>query len=65
MRQNYDLGFLEKANLPYEFIDAEEMTDMTKEYGIKKAPTLVVVNGDKKENIENVSNIKKYLEGLN
>jgi ribonucleoside-triphosphate reductase (formate) len=57
--------FLEKANLPYEFIDAEEMTDMTKEYGIKKAPTLVVVNGDKKENIENVSNIKKYLEGLN
>src|SRR5574344_1878394 len=53
---------LEKANMTYEFVDAEELVDMTKEYGIKKAPTLVVINGSEKTNIENVSNIKKYIE---
>ena len=53
---------LEKANLTYEFVDAEELVDMTKEYDIKKAPTLVVIKDNTKTNIENVSNIKKYIE---
>ena len=53
---------LEKANMTYEFVDAEELVDMTKEYNIKKAPTLVVINGDSRTNIENVSNIKKFIE---
>ena len=53
---------LEKASIPYEFVDAEEMPDMTKQYGVKKAPTLVVnANGESKL-IENVSNIKKFIE---
>ena len=45
----------------YEFVDAEEMPDLTKKYGVKKAPTLVV-NGNNQELIENLSNIKKYIE---
>ena len=54
--------FLEKAGMTYEFVDAEEMPDLTKKYGIKKAPTLVVQHGDENTLYENVSNIKKYIE---
>ena len=53
---------LEKASIPYEFVDAEEMPDLTKKYGVKKAPTLVVNANGKSTLIENVSNIKKYIE---
>ena len=53
---------LEKASIPYEFVDAEEMPDLTKQYGVKKAPTLVVNANGKSKLIENVSNIKKYIE---
>jgi len=52
---------LEKNNVTYEFVDAEDMPDLTKKYGVKKAPTLVV-NGKNQELIENLSNIKKYVE---
>ena len=52
---------LEKNNVTYEFVDAEDMPDLTKKYGVKKAPTLVV-NGKDQELIENLSNIKKYVE---
>ena len=37
--------------------DAEDMPDMTKQFGVKKAPTLVV-NGKNQELIENLSNKK-------
>lgn len=52
---------LEKNNVTYEFVDAEDMPDLTKKYGVKKAPTLVV-NGKDQELIENLSNIKKFVE---
>ncbi len=52
---------LEKNKITFEFVDAEEMPDLTKKYGVKKAPTLVV-NGNNQELIENLSNIKKYIE---
>ena len=52
---------LEKNKITYEFVDAEDMPDLTKKYGVKKAPTLVV-NGKNQELIENLSNIKKYIE---
>ena len=48
--------------MTYEFVDAEEMPDLAKKFGIKKAPTLVVQGNDKNSLIENVSNIKKYIE---
>jgi ribonucleoside-triphosphate reductase len=53
---------LEKASIPYEFVDAEEMPDLTKQYGVKKAPTLVVNANGNSTLIENVSNIKKFIE---
>ena len=52
---------LDKKHITYEFVDAEDMPDMTKQFGVKKAPTLVV-NGKNQELIENLSNIKKYVE---
>lgn len=53
---------LEKARVDYKFIDAEEQPDLTKKYGVKQAPTLVVVTNGKAENIVNLSNIKKHIE---
>ena len=54
---------LEKANIDYIAIDAEEQTELARQYGIKQAPTLVVVADDKVEKLANASNIKKYAEG--
>lgn len=42
-------------------IDAEENADLTKQYGIMQAPTLVVGKGDSAELIQNVSNIRKFI----
>jgi len=53
---------LDKAKVNYKFVDAEEKVELTKKYGVKQAPTLVIVNGDKVETIANLSNIKKHIE---
>lgn len=53
---------LEKANMGYEYIDAEENETLTRSLEITQAPTLVVTIKGKTEKITNVSNIKKYLE---
>ena len=53
---------LDKAKVEFKFIDAEEMTDLTKKYGVKQAPTLVIIKDGKNENIVNLSNIKKHIE---
>ena len=53
---------LEKANMGYEYIDAEENEALTRSLEITQAPTLVVTIKGKTEKITNVSNIKKYLE---
>ena len=55
---------LEKANIKYRFVDAEEEVELTKEFGVKKAPTLVVPMSIGYELFENASNIKGYIEGL-
>jgi ribonucleoside-triphosphate reductase len=55
---------LEKANLDYEAIDAEENKDLTIGFGITKAPTLLVPNGEGYDVYSNVSEIKGYIEGL-
>ena len=54
-------SILDKANLKYEIIDAEENVDLSKKLGIKQAPTLLVVNGENIDKYSNVSNIKKYI----
>lgn len=43
-------------------IDAEEEADLTREFGVMQAPTLVVVNGDETKKYVNASNIRKYAE---
>lgn len=53
---------LEKAGINYTLIDAEEQVEETKKYDVKKAPTLLVPNGDSYERFDNVSFIKKFIE---
>ncbi len=57
-------SLLDKANVKYTFIDAEENVDLTKECEVKEAPTLVVIKNGERCNIKNLSNIKKYIEDL-
>jgi len=54
-------SLLDKAGVSYNKLYAEDEGELAVKLGIKQAPTLVV--GDKK--LTGVSDIKKYLEGLN
>lgn len=45
-------------------IDAEENVDLTKQYGIKTAPTLVIESNGEQKIIVNLSNIKGEIEKL-
>ena len=54
-------SILDKANLKYEIIDAEENADLSKKLGIKQAPTLLAINDENMDKYSNVSNIKKYI----
>ena len=56
---------LDKANIKYQVIDAEENVELTKKYNVTKAPTLLVPNENGIEVFENASNIKGFIEGLN
>ena len=53
---------LKKAKMEYEWVDAEENKDLTINLGVKQAPTLVAVKDNNVERINNLSNIKKYIE---
>ena len=53
---------LNDAGIEYTIIDAEEQIELTRQYNIKKAPTLLVPNGSTLERYENVSFIKKFVE---
>lgn len=46
----------------YVLIDAEENMELTREYGVMQAPTLVVAGKDTVKKYVNVSNITKYVE---
>jgi len=56
---------LDKANIKYEVIDAEENVELTIKYNVKKAPTLLVPNGNGIDVFENASNIKGFIERVN
>ncbi len=49
------------ADEEYVLIDAEENVEMTQQYGVMQAPTLVVVNGDSTKKYVNASNIQKFV----
>ena len=56
---------LDKAGVEYTQVDAVENKDMTVKYGVNKAPTLLVPNGNGFDRYDNASLIRKYIEGLN
>ena len=56
-------SMLEKAGIVYTVIDAEDNKDQTVAFGVKKAPTLLVPNGDGTYTAyDNASKIKGYIE---
>lgn len=56
--------FIENAGFDCDILLAEENVELTKLYNINQAPTLVVFNDGEPQTISNVSNIRKYLDGL-
>ena len=54
--------FLDKANIKYQAINAEENIKLVEKYGVQSAPTLVTVNSGNVQQYVNASNIKKYAE---
>ena len=55
---------LDKAGIKYDVINAEEDKDTTIKFGVKKAPTLLVPDGDGFKAYDNASEIRKYIESL-
>ncbi|MBE6605590.1 MAG: ribonucleoside triphosphate reductase [Ruminococcaceae bacterium] len=57
--------YLDKAGVPYTTVYADEDIASTEKYGIRTAPTLVLVQGNDAEKIVNLSNIIKFAEEFN
>lgn len=55
-------SMLEKANIAYEIIDAEENEELVRKYGVMQAPTLIVASANGVQKLVNASNIKKYAQ---
>ena len=54
---------LDKAGISYQVIDAEENPDLTKQYNVKKAPTLLVFKDEENYDVyDNASEVKRYIE---
>ena len=52
-------------DVDYETVDAEEQTDLTKEYGVMQAPTLIVIGADgSTQRYVGAGSIRKYKEEL-
>lgn len=55
--------FLDKFNMEYTKVYADESLELVEKYGIKQAPTLIAVdNGKEVARAVNLSNIRKYIE---
>ena len=55
------MALLDKAGVPYEKLIATENVELTNQYGVKQAPTLVLTDGESFEKFKGVSDIKGYL----
>ena len=55
---------LDKAGVKYKTVNAEENADLTRKYGVKKAPSLLVPDGDGFRTYDNASEIRKYIESI-
>jgi len=56
---------LDKAGIKYSVVNAEENKELTVKLGVKKAPTLLVPNGNGYDAFDNASEIRKYIESIN
>ena len=55
---------LDKAGVKYRVINAEEDAETTRRYGVKKAPSLLVPDGDGFRTYDNASEIRRYIESI-
>ena len=55
---------LDKAGIDYLVVDAEDNKEETLKYGVKKAPTMLVPNGNGFDRYDNASKIKGYIENV-
>ena len=55
-------ALLDKAGVSYTVLNANEEPDLVEKYGIKQAPTLVLVHGDSFEKYRGVSDIRGWLK---
>ena len=56
--------FLDQAGISYETLLAEENPELCATYGVKEAPTLILLGGETAKKIANPSNIKAYVDSL-
>ncbi len=54
-------ALLQKAGIEYLALNANEEKELVEKYGVKQAPTLVLLDGDKVEKYRGVSDIKGWL----
>ena len=54
-------ALLDRAGISYTALNANEQKELVEKYGIKQAPTLVLVNGEGFEKYRGVSDIKGWL----
>ena len=54
-------ALLEKAGVTFTALNANEEKELVEKFGVKQAPTLVLVNGDSFEKFRGVSDIKGWL----
>ena len=56
------ITFLNNAGIAFEHVIADENREMTEQFDIHQAPTLVVIQNGKMEQFVNLSNIRKYID---
>lgn len=55
-------NMLQRAEVSFDKVDAEENGDLVRQYGVMQAPTLVVVNGDGAQLYTNASAIRHFAD---
>ena len=58
------MNLLDKAGYAYKKVLATENVELTNKYGIRQAPTLVVVQGDEVARYKGVSDIRGMLKAM-
>ena len=62
-RRKLAMALLDKAGVAYTALNANENKELVGEYGVKQAPTLVLIGEDGFESYRGVSDIKGWLMG--